>query len=84
MLLFGEDSFDDVKSPSVLSASTDYVIATKHFDVPLYQNWHLSICLYAVYFGSCQEIALIFMLFSFVFSILTIAYFRLFCKITCM
>ena len=84
VLLFGEDSFDDVKSPSVLSASTDYVIATKHFDVPLYQNWHLSICLYAVYFGSCQEIPLIFMLFSFIFSILTIAYFRLFCKITCM
>ena len=34
-------------------------------------------------FSFYQEIAFVFMLFSFVFSILTVAYFRLFCKITC-
>ena len=34
-------------------------------------------------FSFYQEIALSFMLFGFVFSILTIFYFRLFCKVTC-
>ena len=38
-LLFGDDSFnDDVKNTSVLTASIEYILSTKRFDVPLYQN----------------------------------------------
>ena len=68
MLLFGDHSFNDVKNTSALTDSTEYIISAKRLDVPLYQNWHLSICLCAVYFY--QEIALSFMLFNFIFSIL--------------
>ena len=50
VLLFGDDSFNDAKTASVLTASVEHILSTKRFDVPLYQNWHLSICLYAVYF----------------------------------
>ena len=50
VLLFSEDSFNDIKNTSVLTASIEYILSTKRFDVPLYQNWHLSIYLYAVYF----------------------------------
>ena len=45
VLLFGDDSFNDVKNIFVLTASTEYRISTKCFDAPLYQNIHLSICL---------------------------------------
>ena len=50
VLVFGENSFNDVKNTSVLTASIEYILSTKCFDVPLYQNWHLPIYLYAVYF----------------------------------
>ena len=50
VLLFGGDSFNDVKNTSVLTASIEYILSTKCFDVPFYQNWLLSIFLYAVYF----------------------------------
>ena len=40
VLLFGDDSFDDVKYTSVLTASIEYILSTKRFDVPFY----LSIC----------------------------------------
>ena len=50
MLFFGDDSFNYAKINSVLTASIKYILSKKHFDVPLYQNWHLSISLYAVYF----------------------------------
>ena len=50
VLLFGDDSFNDVKNTSVLTASVKYILSTKCFDVPFYQNWLLSIFLYAVYF----------------------------------
>ena len=45
VLLFGDDSFNDVKNIFVLTASTEYTISTKCFDAPLYQNLHLTICL---------------------------------------
>ena len=48
VLHFGDDSFHDMKNTSVLAASIKHT--TKCFDVLLYQIWHLSICLYAVYF----------------------------------
>ena len=43
VLLFGHGWFNDVKSPFVLTASIDYILSTKGFDVPLYLNWHLPI-----------------------------------------
>ena len=76
VLLFGEHLFNDVKNTSVLIASIGNVISTKLFYVPLYYVYMQFI------FSFYQEIALSFMLFSFVFSIFTIACFRLFCKIT--
>ena len=38
VLIFGRDSFNDVKNASVLTASTEYILSTKLFDVPLNQN----------------------------------------------
>ena len=49
VLLFSDNSFNDPKNTSVLTASIEYIISTKRFDAPLYQNRHLSICLYAAY-----------------------------------
>ena len=37
-LLFGDDSFNDVKNSFVLTSSIEYTLSTKRFDVPLYQN----------------------------------------------
>ena len=48
VLLFGDHSFNDVKNTSFLTASIEYIISTKRFNVPLYQNWHLLTCIYAV------------------------------------
>ena len=38
VLLFGDDSFNDIKNASVFTASIEYILSTKRFDVPLYQN----------------------------------------------
>ena len=38
VFLFGDHSFNDVRSTSVLTTSVEYIISTKRFDVPLYQN----------------------------------------------
>ena len=38
VLLFGDNSFNDGKNNSVLTASIEYIISTKRFDAPLYQN----------------------------------------------
>ena len=43
VLLFGDHSFNVVKNTSVLNASIEYIISTKRFDVPFYQNWHFLI-----------------------------------------
>ena len=72
-------SFNDVTNNSVLTASTEYILSIKRFDIP-----YIKIDTYLFVFMEFilvfyQEIALIIMLYSFVFSILTIAYFRLFC-----
>ena len=72
-------SFNDVTNNSVLTASIEYILSIKRFDIP-----YINIDTYLFVFMEFilvfyQEIALIFMLYSFVFSILTIAYFRLFC-----
>ena len=72
-------SFNDVTNNSVLTASIEYILSIKRFDIP-----YIKIDTYLFVFMEFilvfyQEIALIFMLYSFAFSILTIAYFRLFC-----
>ena len=38
VLLFGDNSFNDTKNTSVLTTSVEYIISTKRFDAPLYQN----------------------------------------------
>ena len=38
VFLFGDNSFNDAKNTSVLTASIEYIISTKRFDAPLYQN----------------------------------------------
>ena len=38
VLLYGDHSFNDKKSTSVLTASIKYIISTKGFDAPLLQN----------------------------------------------
>ena len=38
VLLFADNSFNDAKNTSVLTASIEYIISTKRFDAPLYQN----------------------------------------------
>ena len=48
VFFYSDHSFNNVKN--ALTASIEYVISTKLFDAPLYQNWHLCICLYAIYF----------------------------------
>ena len=50
LLFFGDDSFNYVKIISVLTASIKHILSKKRLDVALYQNWHLSVCLSAVYF----------------------------------
>ena len=35
-LVFGGDSFNDIKNIFVLIASIEYILSTKRFDVPLY------------------------------------------------
>ena len=49
-IFFGNHSPNHVKNTFILTAWIEYINPTKRFDAPLYQNWHLSICLYAVYF----------------------------------
>ena len=46
VLLYGNHSFNDEKNTSILTASIEYIISTKRFDAPLFQNWHiyLSMC----------------------------------------
>ena len=38
VVLFREHSLNDAKNTSVLKASIEYIIPTKRFDTPLYQN----------------------------------------------
>ena len=38
LLLYGDHSFNDEKNTSILTASIEYILSTKCFDVPLYQN----------------------------------------------
>ena len=38
VLFFGDRSFNDAKYISVLTVSIEYIISTKRFDVPFYQN----------------------------------------------
>ena len=38
VLLFGDDSYNGGKNIFVLTASIKYILLTKRFDVPLYQN----------------------------------------------
>ena len=54
LLLYGDHSFNDEKNTSILTASIEYIISTKRFDAPLFQNWHiyLSMCsLFLVFFS---------------------------------
>ena len=38
VLLYGDHAFNDVKNTSISTASIEYVISTKRFDAPFYQN----------------------------------------------
>ena len=38
VLLFDDDSFNGVKNIFVLTASVEYILLRKRFEVPLYQN----------------------------------------------
>ena len=38
LLLYGDHSFNDEKNTSILTASIEYIISTKRFDAPLFQN----------------------------------------------
>ena len=38
VLLYGNHSFNDEKNTSILTASIEYIISTKRFDAPLFQN----------------------------------------------
>ena len=38
VLLYGNHSFNDEKNTSILTASVEYIISTKRFDAPLFQN----------------------------------------------
>ena len=38
VLLYGDHSFNDEKNTSILTASVEYIISTKRFDAPLFQN----------------------------------------------
>ena len=76
VILFGEHSLKNVKHTSILKALIETVISTKRFDVGLYRNWELSICLWTVYFKFLSWI----FSFNFVFSTLTISYLDYFVK----
>ena len=66
------------KITSVLTTSIEYILSTKRSNVPFYiyiytlTLIYLSMCIFFLVFY--QEIALIFMLFSFLFAIPKIAY----------
>ena len=38
VLLYSHHSFNDEENTSILTASIEYIISTKHFDAPLFQN----------------------------------------------
>ena len=38
VLLYGNHSFNDEENTSILTASIEYIISTKRFDAPLFQN----------------------------------------------
>ena len=38
VLLYGDDSFNNVKNGSVLTALIEYILSTKRFHLPSYQN----------------------------------------------
>ena len=46
LLLYGDHSFNDKKNTSILTALIEYIISTKRFNAPFFQNWHiyLSMC----------------------------------------
>ena len=50
VLLLCDNLFNYVKNTSVLTALVEYIISTKRIDASLHQDWHLSVCLYAVCF----------------------------------
>ena len=71
MLLCGDDSFNDVNDTSILTASIEYIISTNHLEIPLYEKWHLSICLCVVYFLVSPKINLYYSIFlSLVFMVI--------------
>ena len=70
------------KSIKSFITSIEYILSTKRYDVPLYQNMQFtSIHLHAVYFLFFIKKLLLYLLLSSVFSTLKIANFRLFCQI---
>ena len=62
LLLYGDHSFNDEKNTSILTASIEYIISTKRFDAPLFQNWHiyLSMCSLSLVFFSRNYLLIFF------------------------
>ena len=79
MLLYSDHSFNDEKNTSVLTISIEYIISTKCFDAPLFQNLHIYLSMCSLSLVFFHEIAWS-VLFSFVFSIVIIVAFRIFVK----
>ena len=70
--------FNDEKNTSILTASIEYIISTKRFDAPLFQNWHIYLSMSSLSFVFVMKLSV--NLFCFTFTIVRTAIFRLFCK----
>ena len=70
--------FNDEKNTSILTASIEYIISTKRFDAPLFQNWHIYLSMSSLSFVFVMKLFV--NLFCFTFTLVRTAIFRLFCK----
>ena len=82
VLFFSKHSFNDLKNPFVLFGTSEHIILMKRFELHYIKTHNLFVYVQFI-FSFYQEIfgSFSFYLSSFIFSILTIAFFRLFWKI---
>ena len=78
VLLYGNHSFNDEENTSILTASIEYIISTKRFDAPLFQNWHIYLSMSSLSFVFVMKLFV--NLFCFTFTLVRTAIFRLFCN----
>ena len=79
MLLCGDHSFNDEKNTSILTASIEYIISTKRFDAPLFQNGHIYLSMCSLSLVLFKKL-LVDLFYLVLFSIVIIAVVRLFVK----